>query len=51
MIIVDGAAWYQEYLENEFKNISIIKLPPYSPELNPIEQLWQWLRQNEVANL
>jgi len=50
VIIVDGAAWHQEYLENEFKNISIIKLPPYSPELNPIEQVWQWLRQNEVAN-
>ncbi|WP_181136772.1 transposase, partial [Vibrio hyugaensis] len=24
--------------------MSIIKLPPYSPELNPIEQVWSWLR-------
>ncbi|MCP4984731.1 MAG: IS630 family transposase, partial [Colwellia sp.] len=31
-------------------NLSMIKLPPYSPELNPIEQVWQWLRQNELAN-
>ncbi len=23
-----------------FSNVSIIKLPPYSPELNPIEQVW-----------
>ncbi|WP_197064681.1 transposase, partial [Vibrio hyugaensis] len=23
--------------------MSIIKLPPYSPELNPIEQVWSWL--------
>ena len=34
----------------EFDNLSIIKLPAYSPELNPIEQVWQWLRQNELAN-
>lgn len=50
VIIVDGAAWHQEYLADEFENITIIKLPPYSPELNPIEQVWQWLRQNELAN-
>ena len=50
VIIADGAAWHQEYLADEFSNITIIKLPPYSPELNPIEQVWQWLRQNELAN-
>ncbi|ENL6717021.1 transposase, partial [Vibrio vulnificus] len=31
-------------------NVSIIKLPPYSPELNPIEQVWSWLRQHSLAN-
>jgi transposase len=50
VIIVDGAGWHQEYLADDFENITIIKLPPYSPELNPIEQVWQWLRQNELAN-
>jgi len=50
VIIADGAAWHQEYLADQFENITIIKLPPYSPELNPIEQVWQWLRQNELAN-
>ena len=34
----------------EFDNLSIMKLPPYSPELNPVEQVWQWLRQNKLAN-
>ncbi|HAS6350283.1 TPA: hypothetical protein I7241_20400 [Vibrio vulnificus] len=33
-----------------FDNVSIIKLPPYSPELNPIEQVWSWLRQYYLAN-
>ena len=37
-------------MADEFENITIIKLPPYSPELNPIEQVWQWIRQNELAN-
>lgn len=27
-----------------------LKLPPYSPELNPIEQVWQWLRQRHLSN-
>ncbi|EJG0692572.1 transposase [Vibrio parahaemolyticus] len=25
-------------------NVSVIKLSSYSPELNPIEQVWRWLR-------
>ncbi|WP_420377756.1 transposase [Vibrio parahaemolyticus] len=27
-----------------------MKLSPYSPELNPIEQVWRWLRQHYLAN-
>jgi len=50
VIVVDGAVWHQAHLIEKFNNLSIIKLPPYSPELNPIEQVWQWLRQNELAN-
>ncbi len=34
----------------EFNNVCIIKLPPYSSELNPIEQAWSWLRQRCLAN-
>ncbi|EKA4470698.1 transposase [Vibrio parahaemolyticus] len=30
---------------NDFKTVSVIKLPPYSPELNSIEQVWSGLRQ------
>ncbi|WP_412035076.1 transposase, partial [Vibrio sp. 1288] len=31
-------------------NVSVIKLPPYSPELTPIEQVWRWLRQRDLSN-
>lgn len=50
VVIMDGASWHQQYLADEFDNLSIIKLPPYSPELNPVEQVWLWMRQNEIAN-
>ena len=39
-----------DYIDNDFNNISIIKLPAYSPELDPIEQVWSWLRQHHLAN-
>ncbi|MFH1009273.1 MAG: transposase, partial [Candidatus Latescibacterota bacterium] len=31
-------------------HIELWKLPPYSPELNPIEHLWQWVRNNVTHN-
>jgi transposase len=31
-------------------NITLLTLPPYSPELNPVENLWLFLRQNHLAN-
>ncbi len=31
-------------------NVSIVPLPPYSPELNPIENLWHYLRSHHWAN-
>jgi transposase len=50
LVIADGASWHNNTALESIDNVSIMKLPPYSPELNPIEQVWQWLRQNELAN-
>ena len=50
VVIMDGASWHSDDIGNELNNVSIIKLPPYSPELNPIEQVWSWLRQHYLAN-
>lgn len=50
VIIMDGAGWHSDDIDKDFNNLSIIKLPPYSPELNPIEQVWSWLRQRHLAN-
>ena len=30
-------------------NITLVKLPPYAPELNPMENVWAYLRANKLA--
>ena len=50
VVIMDGAGWHTDDLAGEFSNISVLRLPPYSPELNPVEQIWSWLRQHHLAN-
>ena len=30
-------------------NISLLLLPPYAPELNPVENIWAYLRANKLA--
>lgn len=50
VVVMDGAGWHTDDIADDFENLAILKLPPYSPELNPIEQVWSWLRQNHLAN-
>ena len=50
VVVVDGAGWHTPDTASLFPNISLIKLPPYSPELNSMEQVWQWLRQHCLSN-
>ena len=50
VVIIDGAGWHTLDTAAPFDNVTLIKLPPYSPELNPIEQVWQWLRQRCLSN-
>ena len=48
---LDGAGWHQTGGQLKLPdNISLLPLPPYSPELNPVENIWQFLRQNHLAN-
>jgi transposase len=32
-------------------NITLLHLPPYAPELNPMENVWEYLRANKLCNL
>ncbi len=51
VVVVDGAGWHKTGGKLVVPdNISLLHLPPYSPELNPQENVWQYLRQNYLAN-
>ena len=50
IVVMDGAGWHVAKNLVVPKNISIIKLPPYSPELNPMEQAFQQLRKLKLSN-
>ena len=48
---VDGAGWHQPGGRLRVPdNITLLRLPPYSPELNPVENVWAYLRSNKLSN-
>ena len=50
VILMDGAGWHKSGDLNVPKNMSLMFIPPYSPELNPVENIWQFLRQTYLSN-
>ena len=50
LLVADGAAWHKSKALNIPANIKILPLPPYTPEMNPIEQIWTWLRRHGFKN-
>lgn len=49
-IIMDGAKWHDTPKLIVPENITLIKLPAYSPELNPAEKVWQYLKDNFLSH-
>ncbi len=50
LMIMDRAGWHRSKGLQIPLNITIKYLPPYSPELNPVEKLWEWLRKEVTHN-
>ena len=50
VLILDKASWHTTEKLKLPENISLLFLPPYSPELNPIEQVWHFLKQHFLSN-
>ena len=50
VMVLDGASSHKSKDLKTPDNISLIPLPPYSPELNPAEQIWNTLRRDHFAN-
>ncbi len=50
VVVLDGAGWHQTGGRLRVPgNVSLLRLPPYPPELNPQENVWQYLRQNQLS--
>jgi len=49
-LICDGAGWHQS--GSKLKppdNVVLLHLPPYAPELNAMENVWEYLRANKLS--
>ena len=50
IMILDGAGWHVSGLLTIPENMRLIPLPPYAPELNPMEHVWDDLREKSFHN-
>ena len=50
ILLLDQAGWHLADALAVPSNITIVPLPPRSPELNPTENIWQFMRQNWLSN-
>ena len=55
LLVLDNGAFHKAYSLRRPPNVGLLFLPPYAPELNPIERLWQdlkdWLAPRQPASL
>ena len=50
MLCCDGTAWHKSKTLQISDNIKAFHIPPYTPEMNPIEQIWKELRARGFHN-
>ena len=49
-MVCDGASWHRSKGLKVPENIHLLNIPPYTPEMNPIEQIWKQLRSMGFRN-
>lgn len=50
LLVCDGASWHKSKGLRVPENICLLSIPPYTPEMNPIEQIWKHLRSMGFRN-
>jgi len=50
VLLVNRAGWHLSQQMIVPPNISIVPMPPKCPELNPVENIWQYMRGNWLSN-
>ena len=48
-LVLDGASWHSSKTLRVPANITLVPLPPYSPELNPVERVWLYLKSRFLS--
>lgn len=51
LLVTDGARWHISKTLIVPSNIELLRIPPYTPEMNPIEQVWTYVRTQGFKNL
>jgi hypothetical protein len=49
-LVVDRAGWHVARDLDVPGNVTLVLLPPYSPELNPVERVWLYLRERHLSH-
>ena len=49
VIVLDGAGWHSSKTLVVPPNLTLITQPPFAPEVNPAENVWEYLRKNNLA--
>lgn len=50
VVLLDQAGWHTTSKLDVPANLTLLSLPPESPELNPVENVWQFIRGNWLSN-
>jgi hypothetical protein len=50
VLVLDRAGWHVSRDLVVPRNLTLAHLPPYSPELNPVEKVWQYLRDRWLSH-
>jgi transposase-like protein len=50
LMVLDGAGWHRAKRLQVPENLRLIPLPPWSPQLNPVEHLWDEVREKWFSN-
>ena len=50
VLMLDQAGWHMSKNLIVPDNITLLPLPPRAPELNPVENIWQFIRENWLSN-
>jgi len=50
ILVLDRAGWHRASRLERPANLSLIHLPAYSPEFNPAERVWQYMRENWLSH-